>query len=246
MDVTDHLHGMQRALDAFLEHAQRAGLDRRTVTAPDWTVHELAAHLGMVHRWAAAFIGGRRVDPATVEAEGLLADDPLDWLRHGAEALTSALDAAPGDLEVRTFLADPPPPRQFWARRQCHETTMHAVDALSAELGRMPRAEDTWIARALAVDGIDELLTGFLPRRHSRLRSETPLTVAVRPDDDSAGWLVHLSEEQPVTERARNGSADLVLEAPAVSLYLTLWNRGDAVTGEDFGFWREGARVSWN
>ena len=63
------------------------------------------------------------------------------------------------------FLADAPSPRCFWARRQCHETTIHAVDALSASLGRYPVAADaSWIGTELALDGIDELLTGFLPR----------------------------------------------------------------------------------
>lgn len=238
---------MHRALDALVEHAGTAGLDRRTVTAPDWTVRELVAHLGMVHRWATAVVsGGRRVDPAVFEAEGLSSQDPLGWLRSGVQTLTDVLEGAPEELDVRTFLADAPPPRLFWARRQCHETTMHAVDALSAALERMPRAEDTWIGRDLAVDGLDELLTGFLPRRHSRLRSETPTTVAVRPDDDPAGWLVHLSDEPPVTERVADGPADLVLAAPAASLYLALWNRSDVVTAEDFGFWREGAAITWS
>ena len=56
-------------------------------------------------------------------------------------------------------------------------------------LGRYPRSDDTWIARDVALDGIDELLTGFMPRPVSRLRTDEPTTIAVLPDDaDRAGW----------------------------------------------------------
>lgn len=245
MDFSTRLHGLQAALAAFVDSAQRAGLDAPTVTAPEWTVRELTAHLGMVHRWSQATLAGHRTDPAAYEAEGLAEEDPVRWLHDGGLALLEALRTAPEDLQAFTFLHDPPSPRDFWARRQCHETTMHAVDALSAVLGRSPRAEETWIERNLALDGIDELLTGFLPRPQSRLRRRPPVSVAVRPDDAEEGWLVHLSDEVPVSERNRHGDADHVLEAPAVALYLALWNRSDEVAYEELGFWREGAQVRW-
>ena len=64
--------------------------------------------------------------------EGIDAADPLDWLGDGAIDLVTALVRAPDDLEAPVFLHDAPAPREFWARRQCHETTIHAVDALAA------------------------------------------------------------------------------------------------------------------
>jgi hypothetical protein len=144
------------------------------------------------------------------------------------------------------FLADAPPPREFWARRQCHETTIHAVDALSAVLGRYPRAADTWIARDVALDGIDELLTGFLPRPMSRLRTDEPTTIAVLPDDADQRWLVAVSDQAPVTARGLGDEeADVVVRGSAVALYLTLWNRSDEVTAEGLDLWAEGAQVTW-
>ena len=102
-------------------------------TCPGWTVRDLLAHQGMVHRWATAVVRGddpATVDDAAIEAEGRAAPDPVGWLLDGAAALVDALQAAPDDLAVMTFLKEAPPARQFWARRQCHETTVHALDAL--------------------------------------------------------------------------------------------------------------------
>ena len=68
--------------------------------------------------------------------------------RPGGVAADGAIGAgrgdrpgAPDDVEALVFLNDAPAPREFWARRQCHETTMHAVDALAASLGRPPRPD---------------------------------------------------------------------------------------------------------
>ena len=80
----------------------------------------------------------RTVDDAALEAEGRSAGDQVGWLHTGADALLAALRAAPDDLDVMTFLAQPLPAKAFWARRQCHETTVHALDALSALEGRTP------------------------------------------------------------------------------------------------------------
>jgi hypothetical protein len=121
------------------------------------------------------------------------------------------------------------------------------VDALAARLGRFPVAADTWIERDLALDGIDELLTGFLPRPPSRLRTPEPTTVAVLPDDAEERWLVTVTGRPPVTERDHGDEhADVVLRASAVALYLTLWNRSDEAATDAFGLWAEATGVSWS
>jgi uncharacterized protein (TIGR03083 family) len=247
MDLHRHLGGVREALDAFAAHASVAGMAAPVPTTPDWDVRRLVAHQGLVHRWAAAAVQGRQIDDHAVEREGLEADDSIAWLRQGATDLVRTIERAPADLDAVVFLADAPPPREFWARRQCHETTIHAVDALAAELGRRPRSTDTWIDRDLALDGIDELLTGFLPRPRSRLRTPDPTTVAVLPDDAEERWLVSVSDQAPVTQRGMGGeAADVVLRGSAVALYLTLWNRSDEVSADGFGLWADAARVTWS
>jgi uncharacterized protein (TIGR03083 family) len=246
MRVQEHLSALGEAVAAFATSATAAGLDTAVPTTPDWDVRHLVAHQGLVHRWATAHLLGERVDDDAIEREGLETVDPVAWLQAGAQRLLAVLEEAPDDLAGRVFLADAPPPRMFWARRQCHETTIHAVDALSAALGRYPQAADTWISREVALDGIDELLTGFLPRPHSRLRAEEPMTIAVLPEDSDRRWLVAISDQQPVTTRGLGDEeADVVLTGSAVALYLTLWNRSDEVRDESLELWAEGARVTW-
>lgn len=213
---------------AFVRYADRAGLRAPVPTCPDWTVRDLVAHQGMVHRWAASLVRGERdADPDAFEAAGRTEPDPLEWLRDGVIELAEALTTAPDDVRAPVFLNDAPGPRAFWARRQCHETTVHAVDALAAALGRHPDPSETWIDPHLAVDGIDELLGGFLTRPRSQLRCEEDAVLVVAPDDAPDWWLVRLGPRPPLTSR-RTGprhDGDWVLEGSAVDLYLSLWNR---------------------
>jgi uncharacterized protein (TIGR03083 family) len=241
-----HLDAFREAVDAFAASATSAGLGSAVPTTPDWDVRRLLAHQGLIHRWATGLLLGEHPDPDAAELEGVAAADPVAWLQAGAARLATTLADAPADLQVPVFLADAPAPREFWARRQCHETTLHAVDALSAVLGRYPRSDDTWIAPDVALDGIDELLTGFLPRPLSRLRTDEPTTIAVLPDDADQRWLVAVSPQAPVTARGLGDEdADVVLRGPAVALYLTLWNRSDEVTADGLDLWAEQATVTW-
>ena len=99
-----------------------------------------------------------------------------------------------------TFLKQAPPARQFWARRQCHETTVHALDALAARDQRPLTSDDVWLTRHLAADGVDELLVGFWQRRTKGPRSETPYTATVSVTDGPA-WRLDVTDLAPVTRR---------------------------------------------
>lgn len=246
VDLSEHLEGLREALASLIANSRKAGLETTVPTTPGWNVRQLVAHQGMVHRWATDVLRGERSDPSHYEAEGRESSDPLIWLHDGGLRLLQTLQDAPDDLEAMVFLNDAPPPRRFWARRQCHETTIHAVDALSARLGRLPTAEETWVTRDMAVDGIDELLMGFLTRDRSKLRSDAPVTFAIRPHDVRRSWLVHVSAEPAVVERDADGASDVVLEGTAEQLYLALWNRSDEVRAEGFDLWRDTARVTWS
>ncbi len=252
MDIAEHLEGLRTAAMAFVRYADRAGLDSPVPTCPGWTVRDLVAHQGNVHRWAVANLRGHENDRDVVEREGRSSPDPLQWLRDGTIEFARAVseETAPGVRPV-VFLADADPgtPREFWARRQCHETTIHAVDALSAALGRYPTAAETWIDPAVARDGIDELLTGFVPRPRSRLRSEEAVRLVVRTEGGGGAWLVEVSEELPVTTRldpaAELPAYDVLLAGESVALYLQVWNRGDpsGSVGGGWDAWRVGMKV---
>ena len=255
--LTEHLAAVTAAAERLASAAAVAGLETAVPTCPGWSVRDLVAHVGMVHRWATAHASGDSSGldgsaTSSSEARGRGHDDPVAWLREGAANLVAAIRAAPADLEALVFLPDAPPPREFWARRQCHETTVHAVDALSAVLGRTPSAAEADVPTAVALDGIDELLTGFIRRRRSRLRSDEPLGIGVRPRDTDAAWLVEVGSEAPVTTRHTSASlpgADVTFGGTAAQLYLGLWNRGEEIEADDadvLELWRRLVTVSWS
>lgn len=239
-----HLTGLHTAVQELARYAGRSGLDVEVPSCPEWTVRRLIGHQGAVHRWATGSFRGEDLEWTPIEKAGRSSTDPVGWLRDGAIALVRTLVGAAEDAEAPVFLHDAPPPRRFWARRQCHETTLHAVDVLAAALGRLPRAEETWVPREVALDGIDELLLGFVPRSRSRLRSATPLTVAVLPTDAEPAFTVDVSEGPPVSTRHESGArvtGDLTIEGTAAQLYLALWHRSDELESDIWPLWHDSA-----
>ena len=247
-----HLDALDRSGTRLVDLAVDAGMDAAVPTCPAWNVDALLAHQAMVHRWATAHVRGD--DPAEVPNETDIRTTVSDlpgYYREGRAALSAALRAAPADLAAMTFLNDAPPPREFWARRQAHETTIHMVDALAAVLGRLPTAEEAGIDRSLAADGIDELLRGFFTRGRSKLYDGTEYTVAVTARDVERRWVLHVAERLTVEPGDRTEPhADATLAGAAAELYLSLWNRADEVdvTGRPdvLERWRATQRVGWS
>lgn len=184
----EHFVALRTAGERLAALAVEQDLVTAVPTCPGWDVADLVAHQSMVHRWATAHVSGG--DPKAIpdEAATRAERDLLGYYRAGLAGLLDALEAAGPDREAFTFLRDAPAPGHFWARRQAHETTVHAVDALAARLGRLPLAAETWIDAELALDGIDELVCGFLPRGRSRITLERPVTILIRPTDTDLGW----------------------------------------------------------
>ena len=133
-------------------------------SCPDWTLRQLATHLGRVHRWAAEIVSSGTAEAIPMKAvpDGIPPADQAgqaDWLLAGAQRLTEAIRAAGSD-SVWAFgsLA----PATFWARRQAHETMMHRVDA---ELAAWLPVE---LDPELAADAVDEWLTVMAGPRYGR------------------------------------------------------------------------------
>jgi uncharacterized protein (TIGR03083 family) len=249
----EHGAGLGDAWTVLRDNAARAGLDAAVPTCPGWTVRELVAHQGMVHRWAAGCVRGGRDDDACdgIEQEGLASPDLLAWLDEGAKDLLAALAFAPEDADIWFFLPDSPGPRLGWARRQCHETTIHAVDAMAAARGSAPPARETWIHAGLAADGVDELLMGFVPRRRTGLQLPTPRTVVVRTTDTGQAWTLRVGDGPTTSRVGEPDAADrdaVEVSGTAAQVYLALWNRGDEATCTDPALldrWRTGVQVHW-
>jgi len=246
VEIETHVQAIQEHGVALADAAERAGLDAKVPTCPDWVVRDLVGHQGQVHRWAATYVATGRTD-TDLGLVDLPADDALlTWFREGHARLVDAITSAPADLECWSFLAAPSP-LAFWARRQAHETTIHHADAESATGTQIE------VDPALAVDGIDELLLGFYSRGRGKLVADPTLTLGLRATDaqlDDAWTVVIGPEGREVTRGEATG--DCVVSAGASDLYQFLWNRRyrDAVSVDGdpavLDLWQEKARITWS
>ena len=259
-----HAGAVRASADALAARAARAGLEARVPTCPRWRVANLVAHQGMVHRWAASNLrqDGERIPSMSEILRVVPPAELLDWFSAGVEELLSALTTADADVRAMVFLRDAPAPRAFWARRQAHETTVHATDALAAVLDRLPRADEVDVDPLLALDGVDELLAGFVTRGRSRFcEVAAPVRLAVVPDDAPApdddgplAWVLDVTEDAITTRRTTPddacAAADAVFRGTPAQLYLGLWNRGDEVVEEGerglLPAWAQSVRISWS
>ncbi|MFI6555554.1 maleylpyruvate isomerase family mycothiol-dependent enzyme [Streptomyces griseus] len=251
MQIAEHIASLSGEGRLLAAAAERTGPGASVPTCPGWQIRHLLRHTGMVHRWAAAFVTEGHTDYRPDGGEPALdGAELLAWFREGHGHLVRSLEEAPADLDCWTFLPAPSP-LAFWSRRQLHETAVHRVDAESALGGPL-----TPVPAERAVDGIDELLTGFHARPKSKVRSRKPRTLRVRAVDTEATWTVRISEDPPEAVRtaavdAPEDGVDCELSGTAEGLYLTLWNRlplaalslrGDRSVAR---LWTDNSAVTW-
>jgi uncharacterized protein (TIGR03083 family) len=202
-----------------------ADLTRQVPTCPEWTLRQLATHVGRAHRWAAEIVSTRSAEfiPFRQVPDGRIPDDPAlhaPWLRAGAELLIKSVRQAGGD-PVWTF--DGPQPASFWARRMAHETAVHRADA-QITAGREPEFDAD-----VAADGIDEWL-GFMSgatdsaSRVAALPDGAVLHVHVTDDGVDGEWLVR-REANSVSVEPGHGKGDVVVRGPAGRVLLVLLRR---------------------
>lgn len=201
-----YLLHLGRACDTFAACIVTGDLDAPVPACPGWTVTDLAHHLGGIHRWARTAVveGGsrERTFDAPTDRASL-----VDWFGTGATELVDTLRATDPAAPCWTF---GPKPRTaaFWFRRQAHETVLHARDAGSTGP----------LDPALALDGVDEVVTMFFPRQR-RLGRTAPLpaTLGLAPTE-GGHWLLR-AEGDPDPAATVSGPAEAVL--------LLLWHRID-------------------
>jgi uncharacterized protein (TIGR03083 family) len=199
-------------------------------TCPDWTLRQLATHLGRAQRWATEIVKTRSdafIDFRAVP-DGKLPDDEAErgrWLTAGATRLVSALGEA-GDQPVWAF--GTMNPASFWARRMSHEVMVHSADAQFAA------GAEVAMPAELAADAIDEWLTvmsrltaGQPDRRLAALPPGRSLHVHVT-DSELAGageWLVTHTGDDTLQVACEHGKADVALTGPATEVLLVILGR---------------------
>ncbi|HEY8474238.1 MAG TPA: maleylpyruvate isomerase N-terminal domain-containing protein [Natronosporangium sp.] len=248
----EHLAALLSAGERLRDAAHRAGPAAPVPTCPAWDVRKLVLHTGMVHRWARANLRGEPANKTRHwQDEGAAVPDLLAWFADGVAALVETIRATPDDAKAMVFLKDAPPPRRFWARRQAHETTIHAADAVAAVLGRAPTVDDFPVDPAIAADGIDELLCGFITRGRNKLPLTRPMTIVVSAQDTGHAWTIVAKDNAPLaTTIGAADRPDIQLTGTVAQLYLGLWNRGEEVIEQgdaDFlSIWRKSIKVRWS
>lgn len=199
-------------------------------TCPEWTLRQLATHVGRAHRWAAEITRTRSDTPIPFREvpDGKLPADRAEqaaWLRAGAARLVGAAREAGGDL-VWSFTG--PAPAGFWLRRMAHETLVHRADAQLAA-GAEP---EPVIEAEVAADAIDEWLMLLTHGLHDVLERAEPLPAGaglhLHATDDGLGgrgeWMIrHEAGGFKVTPG--HGKGDAALAGPAASLLLVLMRR---------------------
>ncbi|OKJ76505.1 maleylpyruvate isomerase family mycothiol-dependent enzyme [Streptomyces sp. CB02460] len=207
---------------------QGADLGATVPTCPDWTLRELAEHVGRAHRWVGETVRTRSAGPVAEEKvpdSSPASDDPaaLDaWLADGAAGTADALREAGPDVEVWTWAWDHS--TGFWARRMAIETVVHLADAaLAAKVPYTMTPElaadtiDEWLEIVVFSQGLGHPGIADLPRDGRTLH----LHATDAPD---AEWLVELGAEG-VTWRRAHGKADVAVRGPLTDLMLVLNRR---------------------
>ncbi|MEU7894445.1 maleylpyruvate isomerase family mycothiol-dependent enzyme [Nonomuraea sp. NPDC049152] len=200
MDLLLHL---RRELDAF-----RVCLDG-DLSAPiehcgDWTLRELAEHLGGSNLWAAKAVTEKRGDyvpPAAPKDRAGLAQ----WFDAASKMLLEALDTDPS-AEAWTF--HPPETVGFWQRRRCVEALLHRWDAERATGTARP------LDPVLAGEGVAEVFEVMAPRQVVRGRAPVP-DQALRLDAIDIGRSWTYGPGAPVAK----------VSGTAEGLLLMLWGR---------------------
>lgn len=214
----DFLATLTASLAEFGAVLDGSDLGASVPTCGEWTVYDLADHLGRGNLWVATAVHEKHGGGGGDEQRAPAAESDLrTWFDETADAIATALSADP-EAAAWTFTTQMPQTVGFWRRRRAHESVMHLWDIRNA----FGAAED--VEPELAADGVAEVFELFARRMVLRgLASEPEAAVRVVATDTGDAWTWGPGE--PVGE----------LSATASDLLLGLWGRVPR-SGEGFAW----------
>ena len=228
MDHNERVAGVARELAAFNEAIAAGPVTAPVPTCPEWTVADLARHVGgFCGFWAHVLCEGNG-NPKAEVGDPPSGDGVVDWTAGVGAELLAQLEATPGDTPVWTW-HEPDQTAGFVARRSVNELAVHRYDAQSARGMTAP------IEPALAVDGIDETFDALITRR-ARTGDATGQTIHLHGTDEGieAEWLVTLLPDRIDVART-HAKGDLALRGPVSDLELLLFCRPTLTEVQRFG-----------
>ena len=212
MDPADHLRWLATETSAFLDVLETGELTAPVPSCPEWTLTDLTAHLGTVHRWARLAVLEGPTDERVEVPAGRSA--LRAWWQDGASALHQTLTRTRPDTACWTMA--PPGEARYWMRRQAHATSLHRWDAQQSQ--GAARAIDP----ILAADGVAEVVEMFFPRQ-VRLGRTKPLRYSLRLRID--GGATHTLAGNGAAPSPAVQPVDAAVGGPAEALLLLLWRR---------------------
>jgi uncharacterized protein (TIGR03083 family) len=200
-DTIDFSVWIDRESAAFAAAVDTGRLEQRVPGCPDWTLRELAWHLGRVQQfWSTVVRAGADVEPVRPTGNGPTETRELAaWMRASTAALLEALHAQAPHTPAWTWWRDDRTVGAI-ARHQVQEAAVHRWDAQSALGDSEP------IPVPIADDGVDEFV--WIARQ---LRDPAPI-VLIATD---TGRRSNLSDDDPAVS----------VSAPAWELVLLLYGR---------------------
>jgi uncharacterized protein (TIGR03083 family) len=213
------------AIDAdatALVAAAKGGLDRPVPTCPEWDVENLVRHVTRLYSWVGE-MATRAPEP--VEWGSLpkppRGDDVLGAAEQAASKAIDALRSAAPDGPIQSWAGEVT--TMWWCRRLAHETAIHRQDA---QLAAGANAVADPIDADLAVDGVDEALTLFLPLAYQADAFGPAASVHLHATDAEGEWIVRLGDTVEVEREHAKG--DAAARGTASDLFSVLWHRRPA------------------
>ncbi|GGU79851.1 hypothetical protein GCM10010211_52380 [Streptomyces albospinus] len=224
---------IERETLRFAEVVDGADPATAVPSCPDWTLAELARHVGALQRWFSTLLTGLvQEPPRSRDVELGLPEDAAEyagWVAAGVPGVAEVLRGT--DPRAAMWAWGEDQHARFWARRMLYETLVHRVDAEHA-VGREPEIDAT-----LAADGVDEFLVnlpyaGLFAPAVKKLHG-TGETLAFRCADPAGGtgaeWRVRLEPDGfrllPAAADDAPSEPDAVVRGQAADLLLLLYGR---------------------
>ena len=168
-------------------------------SCPEWTLEDLAWHLGVVQRfWAVNLLARETAAPVETIDDDVASESAAfaAWCRDSTAQLIGALDSLEEDSPCWTWWGEPNSAGAV-ARHQVQEAVVHAWDAANA-VGVAPA-----LPRDAALDGVPE----FLHVHRADLVVPSAKSITFHASDADASWTLGAGETTTISASA----SDLVL-----------------------------------
>ena len=181
----------------------------------------LAAHVGGLWHWASR--QARQPGPVDRPERPGAGDDQLEWAERGLDAVLRVLAETDPQETAWNWTRSEPQTAAFCLRRMTQETALHRWDAQAAA------GEPDALVGCFAADGVEEVMTMWLPARGGRSKEAVTGTAHLHASDAAAGqlseWFLQFGPAGTMNCQHTHEKGDAALRGTASDILLTLWGR---------------------